>query len=109
MCKLENKIIKVLIYRLTYIILNFIIFLFKLAYTTLQEKSELETYNSVSNPSGNGILDRLETKFSVFKTSNCENIPSLIRDGFDSVSNQRRNNSVSYQRQNFFVSNPSLT
>ena len=71
MCKLENKIIKVLIYRLTNIILNFIIFIFKLAYTTLQGKSELETKNSVSNPSGNGILDGLETEFSVFKTSNC--------------------------------------
>ena len=70
MCKLENKIIKVLIYRLTNIILNFIIFLFKLAYTTLQEKSELETDNLVSNLSGNGIPDGLETEFSVFKTSN---------------------------------------
>ena len=66
MCKLENKIIKVLIYRLTNIILNFIIFLFNLAYTTLQEKSELETDNSISNPFGNGILDGLETEFLVF-------------------------------------------
>ena len=59
MCKLENKTIKVLIYRLTNIILNFIIFLFKITYTTLQEKSELETYNSFSNPSENEIPDRL--------------------------------------------------
>ena len=92
MSKLENKIIKVLIYRLTNIILNFIIFLFKLAYTTLQEKSELETYNSVSNPSENKIPDRLETEFSVFKTSNCVRL--------NSVSNQRRNYSVSKQRWN---------
>ena len=88
MCKLENKIIKVLIYRLTNIILNFIIFLFKLAYTiiSLQEKSELETDNSVSNPSENGIPDGLETEFSVFKTSNCVRLNSVsnqrqIRDG----------------------------
>ena len=68
----------------------------------LHEKSKLETDNSVSNPSGNGIPEGLETKFLVFKTlvSNCvclnsvSNqrhirdgiIPSLIRDGFDSVS-----------------------
>ena len=61
------------------IISNFIIFLFKLSYKTLQERSELETDNSVSNPSGNGISDGLETKFSIFKTSNC------VR--FNSVSN----------------------
>ena len=77
MCKLENKIIKVLIYRSTNITLNFIIFLFKLAYTTLQEKSELDTDNSVSNPSGKGIPDGLETEFSVFKTSNCVRLNSI--------------------------------
>ena len=40
---------------------------------TLQEKSKLETDNSVSNRSGNEIPDGLETEFSVFKTlvSNC--------------------------------------
>ena len=65
---------------------------------SLQEKSKLETDNSVSNPSGNGIPDGLETEFSVFKTlvSNCVrlnsvSIPSLIRDRIDSVSNQRPN------------------
>ena len=52
---------------------------------SLQEKSKLETDNSVSNPSGNGIPDGLETEFSVFKTlvSNCVRL--------NSVSNQRPN------------------
>ena len=46
---------------------------------TLQEKSKLETDNSVSNPSGNGIPDGLETEFSVFKTlvSNCVHLNSV--------------------------------
>ena len=46
---------------------------------TLQEKSKLETDNLVSNPSGNGIPDGLETKFSVFKTlvSNCVRLNSV--------------------------------
>ena len=40
---------------------------------SLQEKLALETDNSVSNLSGNGIPDGLETEFSVFKmlVSNC--------------------------------------
>ena len=40
---------------------------------TLQEKSKLETDNSVSNMSGNGILEGLKTEFSVFimLVSNC--------------------------------------
>ena len=48
-------------------------------HTTLQEKSKLETDNSVSNPSGNGIPDGLETEFSVFKTlvSNCVRLNSV--------------------------------
>ena len=90
MCKLENKTIKVLIYRLTNIILNFIIFLFKIAYTTLHEKSELEseleTYNSFSNPSENEISDRLiRDRILIYKTSNGVRL--------NSISNQRRNNS----------------
>ena len=46
---------------------------------TLQKKSKLETDNSVSNPSGNGIPDGLETEFSVFKTliSNCVRLNSV--------------------------------
>ena len=46
---------------------------------SLQEKSKLETDNSVSNPSGNGIPDGLETEFSVFKTlvSNCVRLNSV--------------------------------
>ena len=46
---------------------------------TLQEKSKLETDNSVSNPSGNGIPDGLETEFSIFKTlvSNCVRLNSV--------------------------------
>ena len=46
---------------------------------TLQEKSKLETDNSVSNLSGNGIRDGLETEFSVFKTlvSNCVRLNSV--------------------------------
>ena len=36
--------------------------------TSTKRKIKLETDNSVSNPSGNGIPDGLETKFSVFKT-----------------------------------------
>ena len=46
---------------------------------TLQKKSKLETDNSVSNPSGNGISDGLETEFSVFKTlvSNCVRLNSV--------------------------------
>ena len=46
---------------------------------TLQEKSKLETDNSVSNMSGNGIRDGLETEFSVFKTlvSNCVRLNSV--------------------------------
>ena len=45
----------------------------------LQKKSKLETDNSVSNPSGNGISDGLETEFSVFKTlvSNCVRLNSV--------------------------------
>ena len=45
----------------------------------LQEKSKLETDNSVSNQSGNGISDGLETEFSVFKTlvSNCVRLNSV--------------------------------
>ena len=45
----------------------------------LQKKSKLETDNSVSNPSGNGIPDGLETEFSVFKTlvSNCVRLNSV--------------------------------
>ena len=52
---------------------------------SLQEKSKLETDNSVSNPSRDEIPDGLETKFSVFKTlvSNC------VRLNF--VSDQRPN------------------
>ena len=64
----------------------------------LQEKSKLETDNSVSNPSGNGIPDGLETEFSVFKTlvSNCVRLNSVSdqrpnRDGINSVSDQRPN------------------
>ena len=38
----------------------------------LQEKSELETDNSVSNPSRNRITDGLETEFSVLKTLVCD-------------------------------------
>ena len=46
---------------------------------SLQEKSELETDNSVSNLSGNGIPDGLETEFLVFKTlvSNCVRLNSV--------------------------------
>ena len=46
---------------------------------SLQEKSELKTDNSVSNSSGNGIPDGLETKFLVFKTlaSNCVRLNSV--------------------------------
>ena len=46
---------------------------------SLQEKSELETDNSVSNPSGNGIPEGLETEFLVFKTlvSNCVRLNSV--------------------------------
>ena len=46
---------------------------------SLQKKSKLETDNSVSNPSGNGIPDGLETEFSVFKTlvSNCVRLNSV--------------------------------
>ena len=46
---------------------------------SLQKKSKLETDNSVSNPSGNGISDGLETEFSVFKTlvSNCVRLNSV--------------------------------
>ena len=46
---------------------------------SLQEKSKLETDNSVSNPSGNGIPDGLEMDFSVFKTlvSNCVRVNSV--------------------------------
>ena len=46
---------------------------------TLQEISKLETDNSVSNPSGNGIPNGLETEFSVFKTlvSNCVRLNSV--------------------------------
>ena len=46
---------------------------------SLQKKSKLETDNSVSNPSGNGIPDGLETEFSVFKTlvSNCVRLNSI--------------------------------
>ena len=46
---------------------------------SLQEKSKLETDNSVSNPSGNGIPNGLETEFSVFKTlvSNCVRLNSV--------------------------------
>ena len=46
---------------------------------TLQKKSKLETDNSVSNPSGKGIPDGLETEFSVFKTlvSNCVRLNSV--------------------------------
>ena len=40
----------------------------QMADRTLQEKSKLETDNSVSNPFGNEIPDGLETEFSVFKT-----------------------------------------
>ena len=40
-------------------------------FSALQEKSKLEMDNSVSNPSGNGIPDGLETEFSVFKTLVC--------------------------------------
>ena len=54
----------------------------------LQEKLELETDNSVSNPFGNGIPNGLEMEFSVFKTlvSNCVRLNSVsnkrqIRDG----------------------------
>ena len=45
----------------------------------LQKKSKLETDNSVSNPSGNGIPDGLETEFSIFKTlvSNCVRLNSV--------------------------------
>ena len=64
----------------------------------LQEKSKLETDNSVSNPSGNGIPEGLETEFSVFKTlvSNCVRLNSVSdqrpnRDGINSVSDQRPN------------------
>ena len=67
-------------------------------YGSLQEKSKLETDNSVSNPSGNGIPDGLETEFSVFKTlvSNCVRLNSVSdqrpnRDGINSVSDQRPN------------------
>ena len=44
-----------------------------------KKKSKLETDNSVSNPSGNGIPDGLETEFSVFKTlvSNCVRLNSV--------------------------------
>ena len=46
---------------------------------SLQEKSKLEADNSISNPSGNGISDGLETEFSVFKTlvSNCVHLNSI--------------------------------
>ena len=46
---------------------------------SLQEKSELDTDNSVSNPSRNGIPDGLETEFLVFKTlvSNCVYLNSV--------------------------------
>ena len=59
--------------------------LFKKLIYSLQEKSKLETDNSVSNPSGYGIPDGLETEFSVFKTlvSNCVRL--------NSVSDQRPN------------------
>ena len=45
----------------------------------LQEKSKLETDNSVSNPSENGIRDGLESEFLVFKTlvSNCVRLNSV--------------------------------
>ena len=73
------------------IIISLYFFYLRIKKQRLQKKSKLETDNSVSNPSGNGIPDGLETEFSVFKTlvSNCVRLNSkrsIISNG-----SQRRN------------------